>query len=162
MLKYIEILMENVLYLKFHDGTYLERAVMALFNIPFKWYISNDDNRNQDALDLRERVGGMYDVEIPMGDEASCLEVLIALAERMNGDFGFKTAGEWFKIMLDNLSLLEYSMTSEELKIRIWRDRGYNPDGYGGIFPLNDPNEDQRKVEIWYQMYAYIEENYPN
>lgn len=162
MRKYVEILMEQVLYLDLYNIPYLERAVMALFNYEFKWFCDNDDNRNQDALDLRERVGSLYDVEVPISSPASCLEILVALAERMNGEFDFKTAAEWFLIMLDNLSLLEYSKTSERVKIGIWLNRHFNPDGYGGLFPLKDPKEDQRKVEIWYQMYAYIEENYPN
>jgi hypothetical protein len=32
--------------------------------------------------------------------------------------------------------------------------------GLGGMFPLEDPREDQRAIEIWYQMMAYINENY--
>jgi hypothetical protein len=28
----------------------------------------------------------------------------------------------------------------------------------GGFFPLTHPNDDQRKVEIWYQMNAYLDE----
>jgi hypothetical protein len=36
----------------------------------------------------------------------------------------------------------------------IWRT--YSPDGRGGFFPLNQPQEDQRKIEIWYQMNKYV------
>ena len=38
-------------------------------------------------------------------------------------------------------------------------DRTYRASGYGGLFPLRHSKEDQRKVEIWYQMAAYLIEN---
>ena len=38
-------------------------------------------------------------------------------------------------------------------------DRDYDASGFGGIFPLRRPAEDQRKVELWYQAAAYILEN---
>jgi len=38
----------------------------------------------------------------------------------------------------------------------IWRD--YHADGRGGFFPLTNPDTDQTKVEIWYQMNAYVTE----
>ena len=39
--------------------------------------------------------------------------------------------------------------------------REYSDNGHGGLFPLKNPKKDQRKVEIWYQMTEYINENYP-
>jgi hypothetical protein len=39
----------------------------------------------------------------------------------------------------------------------VWRT--YQPDGRGGFFPLNHPEEDQTKVEIWYQMNKYVIEH---
>ena len=41
-----------------------------------------------------------------------------------------------------------------------WLDRTYSYDGEGGLFPLRNPDYDQRDAEIWYQMQAYLEENY--
>jgi hypothetical protein len=38
----------------------------------------------------------------------------------------------------------------------IWRD--YHPDGRGGFFPLQNPDVDQTKVEIWHQLNAYVSE----
>jgi hypothetical protein len=32
--------------------------------------------------------------------------------------------------------------------------------GTGGLFPLKMPKVNQRRVEIWYQMSAFIEENF--
>ncbi len=39
----------------------------------------------------------------------------------------------------------------------IWRQ--YQEDGQGGFFPLAWPEQDQREVELWYQMNAYLAEN---
>ena len=40
-------------------------------------------------------------------------------------------------------------------------ERRYLEDGDGGLFPLKCPRKDQRRVEIWYQMSAWVIENYP-
>jgi hypothetical protein len=36
----------------------------------------------------------------------------------------------------------------------IWRTYDYNCNG--GLFPLDDPKDDQRNVEIWYQFANYL------
>ena len=38
--------------------------------------------------------------------------------------------------------------------------RHIGEDGSGGIFPLKNPQKDQRITEIWYQMNAFFLENY--
>jgi hypothetical protein len=38
----------------------------------------------------------------------------------------------------------------------VWRM--YEPDGYGGMFPLRKPTRNQREAEIWYQFCDYIED----
>jgi hypothetical protein len=35
--------------------------------------------------------------------------------------------------------------------------RTYRPDGRGGFFPLRYAEKDQREVELWYQLNAYVE-----
>ena len=37
--------------------------------------------------------------------------------------------------------------------------RTYGRNGYGGLFPLHKATSDQTKVEIWYQMAAYLSEH---
>jgi hypothetical protein len=39
-------------------------------------------------------------------------------------------------------------------------ERTYQRNGVGGLFPLKRDKKDQRKVELWYQMNAYLIENY--
>jgi hypothetical protein len=60
--------------------------------------------------------------------------------------------------MIDNLELLPNSLNYK--KLAVLNKREYFPSGKGGLFPLENPREDQTKVEIWYQMHAYVMENY--
>ena len=78
---------------------------------------------------------------------------------------------KWFWEMIDNLKLEQCSDEDPYIKektsnnnklISIFLDRRYNRFGNGGIFPLKHYTSDQREVEIWYQMMAYLDENYPN
>jgi hypothetical protein len=39
------------------------------------------------------------------------------------------------------------------------KNRDYETDGHGGLFPLRNPPEDQRQVELWYQMGHWMAEN---
>ena len=49
---------------------------------------------------------------------------------------------------------LTYEEVNDVLDRVIWRT--YRWDGHGGLFPLNEPEKDQREVEIWYQLSAYL------
>jgi hypothetical protein len=136
-----------------------------LHETEFIWTIANDDNRVQDGLDLRaeflDAVRG--EAELPQG--ASVLEVLIALSRTM----AFTAGGNpriWAWKLLRNLKLNKSTdpLTGEKaarveeiLEALIWRT--YSRNGQGGFFPLREPHEDQTKVELWYQMNAYVMEN---
>jgi len=145
--------------------TYLE-LFERLHNAEFVWTIPNDDNRVQDGLDLRGefleiRGGG----ELDLGG-ATCLEVLVALSRRVS----FIASGnghshQWAWTLLKNLGLHRFSdpLTPGKAKYvdkiihdLVWRD--YHADGRGGFFPLQNPDSDQRKIEIWYQLNAYVSE----
>jgi hypothetical protein len=100
------------------------------------------------------------------------LEFLIALSIRLSEtvydhNYPDQTA-HWFWVLIRNMGLDIYSDDSpfEEIHYSIgsafWRlnSRTYAFDGSeGGLFPLREPSEDQRKVEVWYQMMAYLREN---
>jgi hypothetical protein len=69
--------------------------------------------------------------------------------------------------IVNNLHLEKYTdnnytrSSEKQVATRIDRfiNRTYRPNGQGGLFPLIKPHEDQTKVEIWYQMSAYLMEN---
>ncbi len=139
-----------------------------LYTKEFVWLIPNDDNRAEDGRELRYEF--MHDEEISYVDDAwmdlgcSMLEMLIALSRRL----AFQTEGDprsWFWHLLDNLGLEHYTDAyfgvmdyegelDEKLDSVIWRT--YEPDGGGGLFPLRHPHEDQRDVELWFQLSAYL------
>lgn len=138
-----------------------------LYNTEFVWVISNDDNRLEDGKSLRkeflshEKYECFDDDWLYLG--CSVLEMLIALSRRLYFETDIE-ADLWFWHLMKNLDLYLYndsvvnpSQDIERIVNRlIWRT--YSPDGHGGLFPLKNSCEDQRRVEIWYQMFAYLEE----
>lgn len=140
------------------------KLLRHLNSLSFYSIVNFDDNRALDGLGLRNLYNIQTKEEPPEGD-CTVLEVLIALAERMayilydpdlpNEDQIYY----WFWHFLENLKLKPYDTANNNLiKIQRWLDRKYEFDGHGGVFPLKHPNEDQTKVELWYQMQSYITE----
>lgn len=141
-----------------------------LYHQEFVWLMSNDINRADDGKDLR---CGFTDA--PRG-ECTVLEMLIGLSKQLmfmaDGLIPREanTVAEWFSELVSNLGLwpLSDDIWEEDCKkaerfcqerIDRWMNREFDTDGFGGIFPLrSDPHEDQTKVEIWYQMNAYLNE----
>lgn len=140
-----------------------------LYQKEFIWVIPNDDNRVEDGKELRTEFLGEGDgwsrrekrlwLDLP----CSMLEMLIGLARRLS----FEAEGEphvWFWHLLETLELSQYNdhnydndiarKVDEILERVIWRT--YDPDGHGGLFPLQNAEQDQTRVEIWYQLNAYL------
>lgn len=132
-----------------------------MHNIEYVWTVPNDNNRVQDGLDLRlECLGTARNQLILQG--ATFLEVLIALSRRVAFNAG-GDADHWAWRLIKHIQLNKMTdpLTEERAKRVddtlynvIWRL--YKPSGEGGFFPLKFPTEDQTKVEIWYQMQAYV------
>lgn len=129
----------------------------------FVWLVPNDDNRIADGLDIRAEWEWARSITGP----CSFLEVLIGLSRRIAFVTGENAEG-WSWQLLINLELHQmrdpltaYKIQKAEKIIEavIWRT--YHSTGEGGFFPLSHPEEDQRKVELWYQMSAYIREIHP-
>ena len=135
----------------------------------FTWFVENDHNRMEDGLLLRNeflretRTEGDQDW---MELECSMLEMLVALSRRV----AFETNGEpieWFWRMLTNLELVSYTDDIYHEKhneaiddiLQMVADRTYTEHGVGGLFPLLNADQDQRNVEIWYQMSLYLLEH---
>jgi len=137
----------------------------CMHNVEFVWTLPNDDNRLNDALELRHEFLHARRAAHPLQLQgATLLEVLVSLSRRV----AFITDGnskQWAWRLLKNLHLNKMcDPLTEEKKKRIydildsliWRT--YERDGQGGFFPLQSPLEDQTKVEIWYQMNKYVME----
>lgn len=139
-----------------------------LYQKEFVWTVHHDDNRVADGRALRhEFVSEMrfQDVEDSwMSLGCSFFEMLFALARRASF-LDDDTPSEWFWILMENLDLhifndrmeIDENFIDGILDRVIWRT--YDANGNGGIFPLSHPREDQRRVELWYQLNAYLLEN---
>jgi len=141
------------------------KMLETLFFKEFVWSVPNDDNRAADGKDLRREF--LEDTGITDAPEdwmwlgCSILELLIALSRRL----AFEADGEpreWFWELIGNLTLDRFidngrvpkQAIDDILECVIWRT--YKEDGTGGLFPLRFSQEDQRHVELWYQMSAYL------
>jgi hypothetical protein len=136
----------------------------VLHNTEFVWLVVGDDNRAEDGLELRRQF--LIYADIPDQPEwralpCSLFEMLIAFASRAE----FQTEDpvrDWFWEFIDNLGLAAYNDASqfsqdeigEILYQLVWRTYDYS--GRGGLFPLDDPPQDQTKTEIWYQFCEYL------
>lgn len=151
--------------------------LQRLYSMEFYSLVPNDDNRGVDGTKVRDL---FCDEEGPQGlslcPDGPCtvLEMLIGLSLRLEFETAQseyeKTPDEWFWILIDNLGLTQFEnqlffdgALFDDVSdiVNIFLERQYTSTGDGGLFPLRKAKKDQREVEIWYQMSAYILENYP-
>lgn len=145
-----------------------------MFETPFGWLstVPMDENRAVDGTDLRVEYSYIHRPrpsanQLDMLGVCSFLEVLIALSRKMAFVAGGNAPG-WSWQLLGNLEMQRLSDPLTPLKARKAHEimdrvieRTYGEDGVGGFFPLAWPEEDQRKVELWYQLNSFIEELHP-
>ncbi|HPT61019.1 MAG TPA: hypothetical protein PLN81_05410 [Bacillota bacterium] len=154
---YAKVHLKNAPYLSYLD------LLRALHDTEFVWLLSGDDNRVADGLDLRD------DFALESGLSVDCswfdygcsvLEMMVAFSRIANFETDIP-ASDWFWVFITNLGLgdchddiFAKHKVAPILEKFIWRTYEYN--GSGGMFPLKDPHDDQRKVEIWYQFCEYL------
>lgn len=133
--------------------------------------VAHDENRIADARDLRYEF--LAEAEDEQGDPdwtrspCSMLEVLIVLSRCLAEEMD-DSVKPWFWHLIETLELEQFNdrhyddhareVVAETLERVIWRN--YSPDGKGGLFPLERPRQDQREVELWYQLNAYLLEQF--
>jgi hypothetical protein len=154
------------LQVRVDNGKSYEHLLSLLQQKEFVWLVPNDDNRIADGLELRQEFA--HETRgIRVTGECGVLEVLIGISRRLEFMAGGDAAG-WAWQLICNLELHKVAdpigprkalKVDEILEALVWRN--YDPDGTGGFFPLAWPEEDQTKVEIWYQMAKYVEEIHP-
>lgn len=148
------------------SGMYVE-LFKVLYNTQFTWFVSGDRNRAEDGNELKlyflNETGWERDNNSFINQPCSVLEMMVAFAGRA----AFQTdisESKWMGIFLANLGLEQYRrlqpadipVVEDILNTFIWRT--YDPSGHGGMFPMRRPRQDQRKVEIWYQFFAWLED----
>lgn len=140
------------------------KLLRRMYQTEFIWLIPNDDNRVEDGRELRYEWMHAEDIRADpewLALACSFLEMLIALSRRLafEGDGHPET---WFWHLIENLDLMDCTdrvrfdlgEVDDILDRVIYRT--YSPDGVGGLFPLRHARRDQRDVELWYQMQAYL------
>lgn len=167
--KYLSWLKDQVEWGK-HSPPVGSFVAEAMMRFPFTWFVPNDDNRLIDGNALRSQYhsecGGVY---TGPDDECSVLEMMVALAKRLDADILYDwslgdRSADWFWLMMDNCGLSQYGPDDDNVfNLRAINEtldsivrRDYGEDGTGGLWPLEDPNTDQREVEIWYQMHEFL------
>jgi hypothetical protein len=145
--------------------------VNLMFDREFTWSVPHDDNRIADALELRNEFCNETRFRRSQIDRiapsCSFLEVLIGLSRRLEFIAGGNPPG-WAWVLLTNLELdkMVDPLSPRKIdKINFIMDivihREYAPDGMGGFFPLAFPDDDQTRIELWYQMNSFVEELHP-
>ena len=152
-----------------------------LHTTEFYSLVQNDDNRAKDGVELRWRFSPSLTLQREMEEghntpssffDAPCtvLEMLIALSFRMADELEdcpmMRDVAECFWILIGNLGLTRYddqrcrsrptSWNDIYQKLEVFLSRNYRSDGIGGLFPLEESENDQREIEIWYQMAEYL------
>jgi hypothetical protein len=141
-----------------------------LYTTEFVWFVDHDDNRLEDGRDLRlefVRDTGEHDIDrswVELG--CSFLELMVGLARRLAFEAESGEPHYWFWHLMENIELHEFSddlepfphAEVEEIVERVIH-RLYGHDGVGGFFPLRRPPNDQRRVELRYQLGYYVLEN---
>lgn len=151
------------------DLTYWD-LLKHLYERQFVWFVSRDDNRMEDGKQLRLEFlqgEGLRPKEVDhnwVDLGCSVLELMIALSARLQHEIDpDSNLAYWFwEVLMKNIGLRRYTDgegfescdVDEALNRVIFRQ--YEPDGTGGFFPLQHPQQDQRGLELWHQMNAYV------
>lgn len=150
------------------------RLFDILHHIDFICVVERDENREADGVELRDDYNIPDDFDDCLVDDflerpCSVLEMMIALAIKVDdefiGDPAEEHPEEFFMEMIKNLGLDKFrgNRYKESDVIRIidrWLNREFDRDGTGSPFPVKESKRDQRELEIWDQMNAYLRENY--
>lgn len=148
-----------------------------LHEVIFYPIIEMDENRWEDGVKYRyDFANTMEEAEQINNELGGCtmFELILSLAEKMSFDMQGSVfeagTGKWFEELIGNLGLDMYTdseiMTNEDAYYEVTDIlervifRRYKWNGEGGLFPLRDPDQDQRDVEIEIQRNLYLMENY--
>ena len=148
-----------------------QKLLHKLYSTEYIWELDYDRNRAADGLFLRRIFTQETGISMPNDGRCTMLEMMIALAKKAeddimhNPDYGDRS-GYWFWTMIQNLGLDMYDdsyfFESEVDRILdIFVHRRYEINGSGGAFPVHNKARDLRKTDLWWQMNAYLEENFP-
>ena len=148
----------------------------VLNSIPFEWSLQMDENRQKDAQDLRYLFGyvcGYSESQICQeldNTPPSLLEVIVALINRVQDSILYDPTKQDpnQEIFLDILKSLKIDdikgVMNDSDYATIYNAvenlycHNYSYYGEGGLFVVNNPKNDMRNTEIWFQFMWYLDE----
>lgn len=149
------------------NGYGYEDMLRVLYSYPFEIIVETDANLLPNVFALRDEYG--YKPKPYEKDMANCFEIFISLASKFdwllsdlkNPD----RTEEWFWMMMKNTGLIFYdnehfNRDDIESICDVFVHRKYKTNGYGGPFPLRQPRKNVRRVDLWYQINWYVNENF--
>ncbi len=157
----------------FADDEY-HSLLATLQSIIFVPEFMMDENRVEDALDLRSDYYHDGGEPLPLYGQVSMLELMVALAYRTEDAIGTLDRHDIFKMFLENMKIDK--CTEEwfciepdpeayvEYRCDITMHHEYRRNGSnGGLFVVNKPDRDFRKEELFWQMQNWMrEQNIPD
>lgn len=150
------------------------QLLLYLSGKDFEWSVKRDVDRERDGFNLRSTYAESHGARADfwagkMSNRASVLEVMIALAIRCDDitytpEAGSLTAFIFWKMVqslgLSDQNNLDFNKYDCDFIINRFLKRRYFKNGTGGLFTIYNNTIDMRKAEIWYQMGAWIMENF--
>jgi hypothetical protein len=157
-----------------HDdylGDFYQKLLMQLFDTEFIWFVEYDENRAADGIELREEYRRETGFESGCHDKCTVLEMLVALCRDCNDELMYDPelgdrTGYWFWVMMENLGLdiyddYHYDSDAVDTILERFLTRDYDENGFGGLFPCVNNVCDFRDKDLWWQLNAFLEENFP-
>lgn len=153
--------------------TNYQKLLWRLFETEFTWIdeVEYDSNRAKDGIYLRYLFSRVIDEDFDMDIGCTMLEMMIALARRCEDDIMYDPdkgdrTGYWFWTMIENMGLdayddYGYMEHRVDYILDVVLERKYQKNGKGGLFWCAENNTDFRKMDIWWQLNAYLNEEFP-
>lgn len=160
------------------EGKSYSILLRLLFQSEFYWLVDMDENRAMDGKNLRWEFARVFSKEEreqineELEGPASDLEVIIGVAKRMDDDLwnGENREKMWFWELISNLKLTKYHDLGRNVallennffhQMKKWHDREFGKNGEGSLFPCKNFSKNGKNAEIWLQMRAYLNTNFP-
>ena len=139
-----------------------------LFTTPFIWKVADDANRARDGIALRDRFEDESGEHLYMNRGCSMLEMMVALAVRMEDDilfdpdFGDRTA-VWFWDMMEDSGLIFYDLDHFSVPLgqkcpKKWSKNPLKNFDYGTLFRSKSGQNGPKVVSLWYKMNEKVKE----
>lgn len=148
-----------------------QKLLWKLFTTEFTWIVDYDSNRAKDGIYLRYLFSRDIDEDFDMDIGCTVLEMMVALSRRCEDDIMYDPdigdrTGYWFWTMIQNLTLdiyddYMYDEEAVEYILEVVLERKYARNGHGGLFPCDKNGTDFRKMDLWWQLNTYLNEEFP-